>query len=566
MTSFVGDLWKKVNELKFTGKPSSSFPFVFNEQEIVGTAGPFHIFEGQDFETSERREESIFRKVTIFSCKEKPKIEGAKRILKNLKTLRHPRMLRYISSKENETEILIVTEWVEPFKKSNDKELQIWGKWSVSKVFEFLKSATGREICIEEGNLWITKSGEVKVALFNENSSIEDFSTAIKRIFPAETGDKNNNKSLLIELTETFDHLFTLSLGERSNLIKKISTNSNISKDFLKFLVLPELVKSRKLLSTSQQEISIEEVLFLFGKGKELIGEGGVDDFMFLLSDFYCELLGKQATGQQPIIPLTICLLDQMGSQGLCNLFTEKYSQDKIYPQVSVLLGNPLPVVREAALKALQGLCEKLNVKTIGNDVLRQLARLQGDAEGLLRLKALGVLEGTVWEKIPDTLKAKICGPAVSRALADSYPPCKRSGLNLLKKGIGLLPAQEIATKLIPAVAGLLIEEDAGIRKEAFECMEKLILPTLKKVVVTMGKTSATVNSGDASESAKVTANLNSASNSKPAASPSKVSAKPISTTAQSPQTAHPSTENITKITPNQSGTKMKLGSIKKIV
>ena len=65
----------------------------------------------------------------------------------------------------------------------------------------------------------------------------------------------------------------------------------------------------------------------------------------------------------------------------------------------------------------------KLSDKTIGNDVLRQLARLQGDAEGALRFKAISILSGTVWAKLPDTLKAKICGPAVSRALADPFTP-----------------------------------------------------------------------------------------------------------------------------------------------
>lgn len=552
MTSFVGDLWKKVGELKFSSKGSSSFPFVFDEQRPIGTVGPFIIFEGQDYESSDRKEESIFRRVSIFSCKEKMKIEGAKKILKNLKTLRHPRMLRYIFSKEQEGEILIVTEWVEPFKKRNDVPWQIWGNWSVSQVFEFIKISTNKEIIVDDQNLWITASGEVKVGLFNENSSIEieDFTLVIKRIFPeAEAGKEKEN--LLIQLTETFDHLVTLSFGERVNLIKKLSP---LPKEFLKFLALPELVKSRKFIG-SQQEISIEEILFLFLKGKELIGENGVDDFMFLLSDFYCELLGRHGIGQP--IPLTVCLLDQMGSQGICSLFTEKYAQDKMYPHVNILLGHPLPVVREAALNALQGLCEILGSRTIGNDVLRQLARMQGDLEGLLRLKALGILEGTVWPKIPDTLKAKICGPAVCRALSDTYPACRRSGLNLLKKGISLLSSQEIATKLIPAVAVLLIEEGDGIGMEAFECMEKLILPTLKKLMTANSSTARGSKKSDqvgstVSTSITTSTSVKSISNDEP-----KPSRPPIMIPDEI------ITDHVSK---QITGSKMKLGSIKKIV
>lgn len=575
MASFVGDLWKKVGELKFNSKTttSSSFPFIFDEQKPIGTVGPFKIFEGQDFESSDRKEESIFRRITIFSCKEKMNIEAGKRILKSLKTLRHPRMLRYIFSKESENEILVVTEWVEPFKRGRreDLEWQIWGNWSVSSVYDFLKSSTNKEISIDEncGNLWITSSGEVKVALFNENCSIEDFPVAIKLLFP----DALKKENLLVQLTETFDHLVTLSLGERVNLIKKLSS---LPKDFLKFLVLPELIKSRKLIG-GQHEISIEEILFLFVKGKELIGESGVDDFMFLLSDFYCELLGRHATGQP--IPLTICLLDQMGCQGICSLVTEKYAQEKIYPLVNVLLGHPVPAVRDASLKALQGLCDKLGSKTIGNDVLRHLARMQGDSEGLLRLKALGVLEGTVWSKIPDTLKAKICGPAVSRALSDTYPPCRRSGLNLLKRGIGLLLPQEIVTKLVPAVAMLLIEGDAGIRMEAFECMEKLILPTLKRAVVNTASASSTVSSGSAASSV-TSSSTNSTIPSVNIAKTVIAEDNNIKTTGSNTsisisfQSTRPKAENITEqqnisnesVPKPTSGSKMKLGSIKKIV
>lgn len=560
MASFVGDLWKKVGELKFSAKPGTSFPFVFDEQRPVGTVGPFVMFHGQDFESSERREESIFRRVTVFSCKERNKLEGARRILKSLKTMRHPRMLRYISSKESESEVLMVTECVEPFGsvKESAADWQVWGKWSVTQVYQFLKEATGREICIDgdSGNLWVTLAGEVKIALFSESTAIEDFSLAIKRNFPAASDHAESN--VLCQLTETFDLLVTLSAGERVNLIKKLS---GAPQNFLKFIALPELIKSRKLMTAGSSEISMEEVLFLFVKGKELL-EGSVDDFMFLMSDFYCDLLGKHATGQP--VPLTICLLDQMG--GIWVLFTEKYAQDKVYPHVSVLLGHPLPAVREAALKALQGLCEKLSVKTIGNDVLRQLARLQGDAEGLLRLKALGVLEESVWPKIPDALKAKICGPAVSRALADSYAPCRRAGLNLLRRGITLLPPQEIVTKLVPAVAGLLIEADAGIRTEAFECMEKLILPTLKRsnegAKVSAVSTPPTVVSNTAPITDKSTSMRSS---SLPASTSPKINS-PAPVAAPVPDDLATFEKPPVKTSQTTSGSKMKLGSIKKIV
>ena len=81
MTSFVGDLWKKVGELKFNSKASSSVPFIFDEKQPLGTIGPFLLFEGRDFEFSDRKEDSIFRRVSVFSCKERMKIEAAKRIL-----------------------------------------------------------------------------------------------------------------------------------------------------------------------------------------------------------------------------------------------------------------------------------------------------------------------------------------------------------------------------------------------------------------------------------------------------------------------------------------------------
>ena len=70
---------------------------------------------------------------------------------------------------------------------------------------------------------------------------------------------------------------------------------------------------------------------------------------MFLLSELYSELLGKHAGN---LIPLTLCLLDLIGSQGLGALFTEKYAQDQVYPSVSVLLGHPLPAVKGSCIES----------------------------------------------------------------------------------------------------------------------------------------------------------------------------------------------------------------------
>ena len=145
MASFVGDLWKKVGEINLsklsgnaTGRPSSSFPFTFDESKPTGTAiGPFTKFEGQDYEVSSRKESSIFRRVNVLVCRDRGRIEEAKRIVKALKTLKHPRILRYISSKEGDTEVLLVTEWADRLNSSSsdtfDEEWQTWARWSVKR-------------------------------------------------------------------------------------------------------------------------------------------------------------------------------------------------------------------------------------------------------------------------------------------------------------------------------------------------------------------------------------------------------------------------------------------------
>ena len=576
MSSFVGDLWKKVGELKdkyntigSLTKTNSSFPFVFDENKPTGCViGPFKQFEGKEFETP-GKEESIFRRISLFSCKDVGRIEEAKRIVKGLKTLKHPRILGYVSSKETENQVLLVTEWAEPFKshgRKNDSEWETWAHWSVQQVYEFLRESRCISVSGDSGNLWITAAGEVKVAIFNDSSNEvdDDISAVMRRTFP---NGKIVEKNDLIQLTESFDYLVTFSSGERVNLIKRLSNFGN--NRFLKFLALPELIRTRKLVGSvtgaGQQEVAIEEVHFLFVKGKDLLKlqnqnhvDTSLEDFMFLLSDLYCELLGKHTTNT---IPLTICLLDQMGSRGLCELFPEKYAQDKIYPHVSSLLCHPMPAMREAAVKALECLCAKLSPKTLGNDVLRQLARLQGDVEGVLRLKAVEMLSGPLWPKLPDTLKSKICGPAVARALSDTFTPCRRSGLNLLRQGLPLLSPIEIATKVIPAVAGLLIEEDAMVRGEAFECMEKLILPTLKKsakaknVMAEKSVSSPIIKEKNIS----TTNNSNSNSNNNNILKTCNVSELEVGTNS-----SVTSSSELQKS--STSGSKMKLGSIKKII
>lgn len=592
MSSFVGDLWKKVGELNLSklsgsssGRPSSSFPFVFDETKSDNRTliGPFTKFPGQDYEISSRKEVSIFRRVNVFVCRDRLRIEEAKRIVKALKTLKHPRILRYISSKESDSEVLLVTEWADclknglKFEDESDEEWQTWARWSGKEVYEFLSKNVGKEISfsLESGNLWKTSSGEVKIALFNEEFSNENFDTVMNRNFPSAKTVKND----LIHFTESFDYLVTFSAGERISLIKRLGNCKR--GDFLKFLALPELVRTRKLTlnksssanvnvaqgspsaSAPSQEVSLEEVQFLFIKGLELISkdsssDAAIDDFMFLLSEMYCDFLGKHAVNS---IPLTATLLNLIGSQGLTKLFTEKYAQDQIYPYVSALLGHPLPAMREVALKALEGLCEKLTAKTIGNDVLRQIARLQGDSEGSLRLKALTVLSGTLWSKLSDNLRAKICGPAVSRALADPFIPCRRSGLKLLKEGLNLLPPSEVATKIIPSVSTILIVEDAITRAEAFECMEKLILPMLKKSMITVKVEESTVEtknfSGVVNEGERIIS----------ASIPVRESVSTSASIVVASESVSTSTTNSLNCVPVSANSgKMRLGSIKKII
>lgn len=498
MSSFVGELWKKVGELKLSGGAgrSSGFPFVWSEEK-AWSVGPFILFEGQDYETCpDHKEQSVFRRVSVFLCRSGGEMGAARRILKNIKTMRHPRMLKYISSRESDSEIVMITEWVEPFTgESEDLEMKKWGKWSIREVEAFLRGA-GRDLSWSKNNLWVTASGEVKVALFDENGPEDDYQYMARDV----SGD---DACLLAQLTEMIDRLVTLSTGERVNLIKKCLT-TKLPEKFLKFLVLPELLRTRKLISISSNNnnnspavnnnpssngnstiIPMEEVQFLLVKGRDLLGKQveAKDDFMYLLSDFY----GRLMQGPNPI-PLTVFLLDQVSP--LSPLFTPKYAQDRVFPQVTLQTGHSVPAVRDAALKALESLCGcegALSERLISNEVLRLLARLQGDPEGPIRVRALGVLSGVVWTRLSKDLKAKICGPAVVKALGDPFSPSRQSGLRLLHQSLPLLSPQEIATKLVPAIAALLIDPDAEIRKEAFRSLENLIIPHLKRNSDSMG-------------------------------------------------------------------------------
>jgi hypothetical protein len=449
MSSFVGDLWKKVGELKtsVSNRTSPSVPYVYSESEPKGRMGPFVRFDGQDFETCPgRKEPSIFRRVSVFVCREKGNFGSAKGIVKSVKIVRHPRMLKYLSSRESESEVVLITEWAEPFthkEEYNDSDWQTWGLWSVQEVSKFLHRAGKGSVPLSEGsgNLWITAAGEVKVALFNEFDGCSGSGDDLKRTFPLAV-ESSRESCVFVSLTESFDSLVTLSSGERVILIKRLLALPAKMDSFQKFLAMPEIVRSR--LSGNPGGVvdcSVEEAQYLFAKGRDLLmtldaAEESRNDFMYLLSDLYGDLLGRHVSNP---INLTVFLLGQMVR--LTSLFTEKYAQDKLYPPVCVLLSHQVPSLREASLTALAGLCGRLSTKTLENDVLRHLARMQGDSEGPLRVQALNCLAGcAVWDRLSDSLKGKICGPAVSRALSDSFPPCRLSGLKLLHQGLPLLP------------------------------------------------------------------------------------------------------------------------------
>ncbi len=438
----------------------SNFPF--REGQFKLQLGPFRVFEGVN---SGMPEGSEFSKVCIWRAQGKD--QTAIRIVKEMRTLQHPSMLKALVVKEQKDEILIVTEYcvlLREWPHGDEPEWREWAGWQLKGVEKWLDDS---KLDANDRTILTTQSGECRLVLCK--AGLDKFNGAFT---------ESSCKSKLIALSEDLMFLPTMNPAQQISFYSRVLAEE-LPGYVRKHLLLPKCVSFRKTLLTMAaplQPVSLEEVKLLFGEASLRVC-GGEADFMALLAEICVELFN----GRVPLTDSTLVLFIKLLS-GWTGGMSEAWISAQLMPQLGKLFTTPNAQLRMAVLAVLKSAIPGLPVKLLSGEGLRLLARGQNDQDPAIRLESFTIL-GLVMDRLPGDLKAKVSGPALCKGLSDPAGQCRMAALRVLAGwSEWILEVDEVAGRIGPVL--LTIAAKGTSREEvnaAINSIEKVILPRLRK-------------------------------------------------------------------------------------
>lgn len=169
------------------------------------------------------------------------------------------------------------------------------------------------------------------------------------------------------------------------------------------------------------------------------------------------------------------------------NRLEAKRISDSIWPNLITGFGDSAPAIREATVKAILPLSEKLTERILNNDLLRQLARSQVDNEAGIRTNTT-ILLGRLAPKLSLQTRKTVLIPAFARSMKDPFVHARVAGLMSLMATGESYDGDDAAKQIIPAIAPSLVDKEKLVRDQAFMAM-KMFMERVKDQVKTMPDT-----------------------------------------------------------------------------
>lgn len=164
---------------------------------------------------------------------------------------------------------------------------------------------------------------------------------------------------------------------------------------------------------------------------------------------------------------------------------TESDVQSKVFYNLVTGFQDTNFMIRESTLTLISTIIEKVSVKQVNQDLLKILAKLQMDPKPSIRTNTL-ILIIKISSKIYATSRNSVVITALSKALRDSFTPCKLTALQGFEKLIDGFSLDEICGKILGNLAISLMDgKSTKVRQEAKRIFE-LYLSNVEKHAATL--------------------------------------------------------------------------------
>jgi SCY1-like protein 1 len=139
---------------------------------------------------------------------------------------------------------------------------------------------------------------------------------------------------------------------------------------------------------------------------------------------------------------------------------------DGVWPHLISGFADTAPALREATLRAILPLAPKLSERILNNDLLRQLARTQIDAEPGIRTNTT-ILLGRLSHVLTLHTRRTVLVPAFARSLKDAFVHARLAGLMALMATGESYERDDMARLILPALAPCLVDAEKVVREQA---------------------------------------------------------------------------------------------------
>ncbi|OCH90251.1 ARM repeat-containing protein [Obba rivulosa] len=281
-----------------------------------------------------------------------------------------------------------------------------------------------------------------------------------------------NNR--LVKICSGLDNF---NLGNESEKVVFLRTlkesASSFPQEFAAQRVLPSLTSALEFGGASAA--TILPLVMQFGKGVP------PEDYSSAILVHLVKLYASPDRGTR------MALLDHLPEYA--DKLDKKTVVDKIWPNLQTGFSDTVALIREATVRSIILLSDKLNERILNNDLLRYLAKMQADPEPSIRTNTC-ILIGRLGPSLGYNTKRKVLVPAFARALKDPFVHARVAGLMALMATIECFDAEDLASKVIPNMSSTMVDTEKLVRDQAFKTME-LFIKRLEEHATTMPETAA---------------------------------------------------------------------------
>ncbi|KAH9044179.1 armadillo-type protein [Lactarius hengduanensis] len=283
----------------------------------------------------------------------------------------------------------------------------------------------------------------------------------------------------LFKICEGLGNFGLMTDGERATLLRMIKdVTPTLPPTFSTRLILPALLNSLSLTTMTTSAPSIVPLVVQLGS------YALPDEYKTLVLEPLVKLFSNPDRGTR------MALLDALPE--FADKLDKQMVSDKIWPNLQTGFTDTIPVLREATVKAIGLLSDKVyqasvsaqtwvqftpfqfTERILNNDLLRHLARLQSDLEPPIRTNSI-ILIGRLGPTLGPNTRRKVLGAACAKALKDSFPPARVAALMTCMACANLFDIEELAGRVVGLVAGALVDKEKIVRDQAFKAVAMLV-------------------------------------------------------------------------------------------